>query len=504
MATSVAPGAADPSKPAMRGRRSERGERPERAERGERGERRAPRPLRPEEIPIKKQIEEESQAITRLHEQLAVINKQIEDNRRENESGEKGEIKVRLDEIQSRINDLDSQRSRCLNAIDSHQKEAREKTKAYNEMRQGVGYKSEAEIDRLMHQLEERMETTSMTLKEEKAMMQQLQQLRQAKASLEMLENSRQAATTGENVIASMKTQLDELRNQMSELRKIRKEEAQRLSVLNESNRKFFDGIKELRDQRKQISNELKERNANKSKLIEQLNELNNAYYAKQRLLQQQRQKRQQEERERRSLEHEINQMRSQLDNLTFLPYEKEIRLLEQVMGYVNRLSSQEVVEVAKPEQALVGDGSEVAPIQGTLVVPKKSRDEYFIAPKQKTKGKAHREKVKTGLKLDMITIGYFESCGVAPPTSMEALPECLQKLEAKLAHFHELRKDCDIDAMRAAQENKLEQAEKRLAELVALRTAPKATEAAAAEAGAVPAEEAQASAEKVDEEAKQ
>nr|BAN65479.1 conserved hypothetical protein [Babesia bovis] len=342
-------------------------------------------------------------------------------------------------------------------------------------MRQGVGFKSEAEIERLMQQLEVRMETTSMTLKEEKNMMQQLQQLRQAKTSLEMFENSRQAAT-GDNVVPNMKTQLDELRNQMNELRKIRREEAQRLSVLNESDRKHFDGLRELRDQRKAISTELKERNANKTRLIEQLNELNNAYYAKQRQLQQQRQKKQQEERERRNLEQEIKQMRTQLDNLTFLPYEKEIRLLDQVIGYVTRLNTQDNVEVDKVEEAPVAQPSGTN--QGTRVIPKKGRDEYFIPPKQKSKSKAPREKTKSvGIKLDMVTIGYFESCGVAPPTSMESIPECLQKLEEKLRHFHELRKDCDIDAMRASQEQKLANAEKRLEELMAQRNSSKVGE---------------------------
>ncbi|ORM41208.1 Uncharacterized protein BXIN_0344 [Babesia sp. Xinjiang] len=483
MATSVAPGAADPSKPAVRGRRYERGERAERGPRPERPEPRAPRPLRPEEIPLKKQIDEESQAITRLHEQLAALNKQIEDSRRENEGGEKGAIKMRLDELQSRISELDRQRSHCLNAIDNHHKETREKNKALNEMRQGVGYKNEAEIERLMQQLESRMETTSMTLKEEKSIMQQLQQLRQAKTSLEMFENSRQAAAAGDNTVATMKNQLDELRNQMTELRKIRREEAQRLSVLNESDRKHFDGIKELRDQRKQITTELKERNANKSKLIDQLKELNNAHYAKQRLLQQQRQKKQQEERERRNLEHEIKQMRTQLDNLTFLPYEKEIRLLDQVIGYVNRLQTQETGQVAKIDEPTVEESELLAALEGTRVIPKKARDEYFIPPKQKSKNKAPRDKSKAiGLKLDMVTIGYFESCGVTPPTSMSSLPECLQKLEAKLLHFHDLRKDCDVDAMRAAQEAKLANAEKRLEELLAQRNAPKAAENVAAE----------------------
>ncbi|GBE61270.1 Brf1p family coiled coil protein, putative [Babesia ovata] len=497
MATSVAHGVGDESKVPARGRKFERGARPERGDRPPRGDRPQRRALRPEEIPIKKQIDEESEAISRLHEQLAALTKQIDDQRRENEGGEKGEIKVRLDDLQSRINDLESQRMHCLSVIDNHNKEAREKNKALNDARQGVGYKSEAEIDRLINQLEERMETTSMSLKEEKAMMAQLQQLRQAKTTLEMLEQSRQTAAPGDNTVVSMKTQLDDLRNQMNELRKIRKEEARRLSVLNESDRKHFDGLKELRDQRKQISNELKEHTMNKAKLIEQLNELNNAYFAQVRLQQQRRYQKQQQERERRNLEREIKQMRIQLDDLTFLPYEKEIRLLEQVMGYVNRLRAQDTVEVAKVEQPVVEEKSLEAAFEGTRVVPKKQRDEYFIAPKQKSKSKTPREKVKPTLKLDMVTIGYFESCGVPPPTSMDSLVDCLQKLDAKLSHFHELRKDCDVDAMRTAQENKLAEAEKRLEELNAARNAPWTPESATAEAKT---EQAEAAAEEAQE----
>lgn len=467
MASSVAPGTASPNKAVTHGKRPER---------------RTPRPprqLRAEEIPIKKQIDEESQAINRLHEKLAAINKRIGDVRRENDTGEKDAIKGRLDEIQSRINDLEGQRSHCLGVIDTFQKEAREKTKSLNELRQGIGYKSELEIERLMQQLEVKMETTSMTLKEEKAMLQQLQQLRQAKSTLEMVENSRQQATGGDNTIATMKTQLDDLRSKMNDLHKLRKEEAQKLVAITENDRKHFGSMKGLYDERKMITSELKERNGNRAKLIEHLNEINDAYYAKQRLLQQQRIKKQQEERERRNLEFEIKQMRSQLDNLTFLPYEKEIRLLEQVIGYVNRLRSKESGEVVKVEETAVEENSLMAAMEGTRVEPKRGRDEYFIPPKQKSKSKTHREKAKTGLKLDMVTIGYFESCGVVPPTSMESLSECLQNLESKLAHFHDLRKDCDVDAMRAAQEEKLALAEKKFEALIAQRNAPKSSQEA-------------------------
>ncbi|KAK1443050.1 nuclear segregation protein bfr1 like protein [Babesia gibsoni] len=469
MALGTGPGADSHLKHAAQGKRGDRGHRQER-----RGPRQ-PRPLRPEEIPIKKQIDEESQAISNLHEQLAEVNKRIDASRRENDTGEKEEIKGRLDEIQGRINDLESKRSHCLGVIDMHQKEAREKTKSLNEMRQGVGYKNEVEVERLMQQLEKRMETTSMTLKEEKAMLQQLQQLRQAKVTLEMLEQSRQQNTGGDNTITSMKTQLDDLRAQMNNLHKIRKEEAQKLMAINENDRKHSGCMKGLYDERRQITAELKERNGNRAKLVQQLNEINDAYYAKQRLLQQQRMKKQQEERERRNLEFEIKQMRSQLDNLAFLPYEKEIRLLEQVMGYVNRLMAKDTAEVPKAEEPLVEDSSLKDAIEGTLVVPKKARDEYFIEPKQKSKNKTHKEKAKAGLKLDMVTIGYFESCGVTPPTSMNSLPDCLKSLEAKLAHFHDLRKDCDIDAMRAAQEDKLAAAEKKLEALLAQKISAKA-----------------------------
>lgn len=485
MASTTAPVAEAPQKAPAQGRRSERGERPER-----RGPRQ-PRQLRPEEIPIKKQIEEENQAITALHEKLAGLNKRIDEGRRETETGEKVEIKTRLDEIQGRITELETQRTHCLGLIDTHQKEAREKTKSLNELRQGIGYKSEHEIERLMQQLEERMETTSMTLKEEKAMMQQLQQLRQAKTTLEMVEQSRQQSNGGDNTIANMKTQLDELRSQMNNLHKIRKEEAQKLMAINENDRKHFGSMKGLYDERKQLTTELKERTGNRAKLVQQLNELNDAYYAKQRLLQQQRVKKQQEERERRNLEFEIKQMRSQLDNLTFLPYEKEIRLLEQVIGYVNRLGAKDEAEVAKPTERVVEENPLMSAMEGTRVIPKKERNEYFIEPKHKSKAKNQREKTKAGLKLDMVTIGYFESCGVTPPTSMEAIPECMKNLEAKLAHFHDLRKDCDIEAMRTAQEEKLAAAEKKLEDLLMQRNQPNTVEEKAAGKAAEDAAEA-------------
>ncbi|UVC49761.1 hypothetical protein MACK_003872 [Theileria orientalis] len=425
-----------------------------------------PRQLRPEEVPFKLQIEEKSRIIAKLQTELSSINSHINSNRGGmGANDERSLIKSRLDEIQNRINTLDIKRSAFLDELDNKQRDIRKKNKYLSDLKSASGYKNEQEIDHQIKFLEGLMMTSSLSLKEEKSMMSQLQQLRNTKASLERLKmESLNTKDTVDGVIMGVKSNLDSLREEMNMLRKAKREESQKLFNLNESKKKSMDSMKSYFTEKTRLLGEIQEHMNDKRNLMKQLEELNNEYYTKQKLLQQQKMKKQQEERERRNLENEVRQLQSQLDNCDFLPYDKEVRLIQQVLTFLSTLDSthkdasqpSKEVEQKKDVDNLVKDE------YGMRLVPKKERDEYFISPKTKKEKNKSKDKAAK-FKIDMATMSYFESCGVDPPTCLESIPSCREKLQSKLDHYNTLRNECNVEDMKKQISQKLEQATKKL-----------------------------------------
>lgn len=442
---------------------------------------RKPRQLRPEEVPFKLQIDEKSKIIAKLQTELSSINNHINSSRGgPAPDDERSLIKSRLDDIQNRINTLDIKRTAYLDELDTKQRDIRKKNKHLADLRSASGYKNEQEIDHQIKFLEGLMMTSSLSLKEEKSMMSQLQQLRSTRASLERLkQESAHTRDSVDGVIMGVKSSLDSLREEMNMLRKAKREESQKLYTLNESKKKTMDSMKSYFTEKTRLLSEIQEHMNDKRNLMRQLEELNNEYYTKQKLLQQQKAKRQQEERERRSLENEVRQLQSQLDNCDFLPYDKEVRLIQQVLTFLGSLDGTgregAPAEPKEQEREAREEGNLVRDEYGVRLLPKKDRDEYFISPKAKKEKTRSKDKAAK-FKIDMATLSYFESCGVDPPTCVESIPSCREKLQSKLDHYNALRDECNVEDMRSQIAQKLEQATRRLD---AMARSPKANNVA-------------------------
>lgn len=449
------------------------------------GPKKPPRQPRPEEIPFKIQIDEKSKNIARLQAELAAINRQIYDNKEgSSDNDERSVIKSKLDEIQSRINSLDLKRNEYLDELDTKQKDIRKKSKSLTEMKMSIGFKSEEEINHQIRLLEGLMMTSSLSLKEEKQMMAQLQQLRASKLSFERIHRleSQQSKDTLDGIISCVKSNLDSLREEMAVLRKAKREESQKLFTLNENKKKTMDNMKEHFDAKARISKEIQEEIQAKQRLIKELEELNNEYYAKQKALHLARVKKQQEDRERRSLENEVRSLSNQLENCDFLPHDKEVKLLQQILVFIDKLEETHVSGPASTAAPLDATSASSVPTETSLngttatrVIPKKERDEYFITPKAGKKERKSKDKSKS-FKLDMVTLSYFESAGVEPPTSVDGIAGCKLKVQEKLDFFLKERAKCNVDELKEKLQARLEAATKKLEEVYKDR-APKGPE---------------------------
>lgn len=95
----------------------------------------------------------------------------------------------------------------------------------------------------------------------------------------------------------------------------------------------------------------------------------------------------------------------------------------------------------------------------------------YFYAPKQKGKhGKDHekkKEKPKT-LKYDVGTLAYFEQCGLTAPVTIDDVPACLEKLDAKLQGYKAMQHESSqkVDERKAEIMAKIEALNEKMAAL--------------------------------------
>ncbi|KAK2197490.1 Nuclear segregation protein Bfr1 [Babesia duncani] len=439
---------------------------------GRNGDSRPPRQPRPEELPFKAKIDEESRAIDALQLELSKVNKMISEHTGASGQGGNEErllLKKSLDEIQAQIDDLEARRTKCLEALDARQKENKDKHKALHDLKASLGFRSEREVDMQIQQLEQRMMTSSMTLKEEKAMLQQLQQLRVTRASMEPLRQMEVAAQKNSetDVERSIRAELDAIRDKMTQLKSAKREFGQKLYILNEQKKKSFSTINSYFDRRTEITTKIREHVANRQKIAKELEQLNSEYYAKQQQLYQQRLQQQEQQRKKRALEVEIKKLSRQLDESNFLPYDSEIRLLQQVAIYIDKLatSGEATPQMQPADQPPRVDQDLENKIQGKILSPKDNAHVFLVAPKQKKDPKARQARQKP-FKLDVTTMSYFEHVGVKAPTTLESIPECKREVQEKLQHLMQLQSECDTAALRQEIETKLANAQQKLEQL--------------------------------------
>ncbi|KAL8273867.1 hypothetical protein Esti_002190 [Eimeria stiedai] len=412
---------------------------------------------KPDEKLYRDRIQAETAAIEELKTKINELQQKISAviGGREEYNVEKQNRQSRLDALQKQIDELEDKRKVLFEKIQQKQKEGADLKQSATDLRRKIGFSSVEDIDQKVAALEHSMMTSTMSLKEEKALLEEIKRLKSSKPLLSKYHALEQSANSLEDTsVVPLRAMLDDVRTKLLELRTQKREESMKYKELLEKRQKATAPGREMIEERERLSKEMSKHFVNRREIQAELAREMQKYQSYVQQVRRERGLKMKEERERRNLENERFQLMRDLERVeSELPYEAECLLLAQTIQYLQKIIEEpsSVSEKDKEEA-----DAEHASLAGALLPKSQRKEVFFYAPKQKGKQGKENEKKKEKskmLKYDVGTLAYFEQCGVTAPVTIDDVPGCLEKLETKLQNF----KDMQYESSRKVDERKAE-----------------------------------------------
>lgn len=299
-----------------------------------------------------------------------------------------------------------------------------------------IRFNSVEEIDFEIKNLQRRQETTSMSLTEEKKLIQEINALMSSKDKVKDLISKdvsldgvkKKRGVINDNIKAKDK-EIDAVTDEMdvvgAKIKALSEKETDKRSVLD-------DLFKQREILKKEISVVLNE----KDTMRDDYREKNNEWWNVQRAVKAQKKIQYEEEKKQREEERLAFLKKQEEEELKKIPYEEEQGLCDYLADYLERTylnSGSDSFKVAakKEDVVIVKDD----PFAGMTAVNKKNSDEEYFG-KGKGKKKRQRAPKKTAttgpFTLNVDSFEQFGLIGLNPPTKLEMVEESVKELREK------------------------------------------------------------------------
>jgi len=385
---------------------------------------------------------------------LAEIQKTIEDlqaqqvalgNKINERSGGKDEYfkqrndyRAQLDEFTAKIDALMARKEEINKGINEKKAEGATMRNELSKMKKSIGYTNEADIDNRIEIIERTLVTESLSLKQEKDYLREIQELKRNRPKVgqyHKMEDSLANRDTG----ANLRDNIALINEEMALYKEGKRGVSKLLAELNESRKDQLGDLPKCIEERDAIGKKIKEE-------FEKRNALRDEFRQKEREFNQwknERRKAQQdkynEEREKKQAEWQRAQLLKKAEAMDIQPHVAEITLIEQTILFCKSLV-QDKGAVVKEEKKEIShsnpDGTEI------LLRKEDREEEYYYAPTaQKKKGKAKNKGTKEGakpIKHNAETFKLFDQLKLSAPITTEDIPATLEKLEEQLEGYKE------------------------------------------------------------------
>lgn len=360
-----------------------------------------------------------------------------------------------------------------------------------------------AKIEEKCKDLNAQIEASAGSASEERRLLKEVQRVRASKSNIPIylqrhkaLSEARQAEKRSErdlkskeDFIATLRTELDELKGEIAALDgKVAVEDKPVKEALSTEEQQLTDRLNSLHAQLREASDNLRN---NREKWYEDRRE-------KKRKAEEKVAEKRAEEKARRAKEARERAVAEREERKSVIPYQKELGDLVSLLQYLDGLVEQEEAAKKAETAPAAAPATTVAAPQGLVPLKKKEEDDWgaFAANNKKSKGKASKPAQQTQQKSKFVvnfqSIEQFRKQGFTAPMSMEQVPATRAAVKAKLDALQ-----AKSDAERAVTLQEIAKAEADEAAIVAKEKAEEekakaaAAAAAAAAAPAKPAEEA-------------
>ena len=296
-----------------------------------------------------------------------------------------------------------------------------------------------SELEERIEKAEMRIETESLSMKEEKELRRQVQQwtseLRTAKVSDGLYEKRAaldEQMKTVRATLDDLKKQLDDVYAKLGAERKEKKEEGE------EKEEEKEDPIKKLNEEWDANKKAIDAKYAERKAVREEYYQKDRAYreYAsenRRRLVAQHVL----EEKEREQEEAELEK-KEQEELLKRPPFEKQMAECDTVLSYLKGLLPKEKKAAKQEAEIKVPEG---------MVLVKKVEEDYFSVAGAKKSKKERKASKKSGLVHNLASLESFAAIRITAPKTLEDVQACIEQVEARKKFFDALPRGSDIDA---------------------------------------------------------
>jgi len=348
----------------------------------------------------------------------------------------KAELRAQLDEFSAKIDKLMERKTEISKAIGDKRQEGVEMRSQLNKMKKSIGYTSEAEIDQRIADIEFKLCTDTIPLKEEKELLKEIQELKKNRPKVSQVKNL-EAGLATRDIGGSFKEQSSAISEEISLFRDGKKKVQEKMAALMEERKGQLGDLPQIIEERDAIGKQIAEKVRERSELRDEFREKEREYRKYQDEQRRVRQEKAAEERAARQAEYEKTRRVREAEKLDEQPYVQEMTLIEQTVAFCKSLTATKEVEEKKEEKEIQHDLKE-----GMEVLTKKEdREEYFFVPTAKKKSKSKNKGGKAGgsskpIKHNAETFRLFDQLKLDAPITTDDVPACLEKLEAKLEHY--------------------------------------------------------------------
>jgi len=295
------------------------------------------------------------------------------------------------------------------------------------------------DIDDRIASIEFRLVTESVSLKQEKEYLKEIQELKRNRpkvGQVHKMEASLESRDTGINLRENIGT----INEEMALYRDGKRQVSQKLAELNEGRKEQLGDLPKHIEEREGLSKKIKEQMDKRSQLRDDFRAKEREYNQwrnEQRLA---RQSKMYEEANKRKAEWEHAQRIRKAEQVEVQPHVSEITLIEQTIFFCKGLVADRgpaQTEEKKETKHDNPDGTEI-------LVGKENRDEeFYYAPtaakkKSKSKNKGSKEGGSKPIKHNAETFKLFDQLKLNAPITTQDIPATLEKLEEQLKSYKE------------------------------------------------------------------
>mmetsp|Transcript_63166 Transcript_63166/g.110034 ORF Transcript_63166/g.110034 Transcript_63166/m.110034 type:complete len:504 (+) Transcript_63166:90-1601(+) len=379
------------------------------------------------------------EAIDKIQKEAAGFTAQIKERSggKEDFFSKKTEIKAELDAVSEKIGALMTRKQEIQGAIGNKREEQSAMRNDLIKMKKSMTYQSEGAIDERIASIEFKLWTDSLSLKEEKKCLAEIQELKKSKPKVGQV-GQMENKLKDFNSTLSLKEQNKEIVAEVSKLRDEKTKISERYKALQEERQQQLGDLPKIIEQRDELQKQIRAKIEERNELRDKFQAEKKAFQAYQAELREARRAKEQAARAAYQEEKRRDQLKREVEKMDEQPHLDEITLIEQTIKFCKGLLPQDATEKKEDKKETVFNNKD----NETVLMKKEDRDEeYFFAPTKK--GKSAKKSKSAGssdgakpIKHNAETFQLFDKLKLDAPMTTNDIPKLLEALDAQMEDY--------------------------------------------------------------------